>query len=66
MILLDVHEKPFEKVQQKQKRLFLYLWNSQMHNSIQAVNIKLSNVLGKCSFVCSNFALFRIIRVVCF
>ena len=39
-----MHEKLFEKVQQKQTMLFLYLWSLQMHSSIQNENIQLANV----------------------
>ena len=42
--LLDMHEKPFEKTKQKQKRLFLYCWNLQMDSGIQNENIQPANV----------------------
>ena len=64
--LLDIHEIPFEKAKQKRKRLFftagickctvvfkLKTWNLQMFSRPSDI---------KCSFVSSNFVLFRIIR----
>ena len=42
--LFDMHEKPFEKTKQKQKRLFLYCWNLQMDSGTQNENIQPANV----------------------
>ena len=61
-----MHEKPFEKTKQKQKRLFLYCWNFQMDSGIQNENIQPANVQQtfkyKSLFISSDFVLFQIIQ----
>ena len=68
--LLDIHEKPFEKAKQKWKRLFLYFCTVVLICKCTVVfKLKIYNLQMfsrpsdiKCSFVSSNFVLFRIIR----
>ena len=65
--LLDIHEKPFEKAKQSGKGCFcttgickcsvvfkLKIYNLQMFSRPSDI---------KCSFVCSNFVLFRIMQI---